>query len=178
MQGRDKARKIAVIALMTATIEGGKLALSFIPNVEIVTLLCALYGYIFGWSGIISTYLFVVIESVIWGFNTWVVTYVIYWPMVAFIFMILGKYEIKNRAVITLCATLLTISFGVLSSLIDTGLLSGFFKDFGKRFSIIYIRGIVFYLVQTICNFALFLGAFRPLEQKINDICTEKVKCK
>jgi hypothetical protein len=178
MQGRDKARKIAVIALMTATIEGGKLALSFIPNVEIVTLLCALYGYIFGWSGIISTYLFVVIESVIWGFNTWVVTYVIYWPMVAFIFMILGKYEIKNRAVITLCATLLTISFGVLSSLIDTGLLSGFFKDFGKRFSIIYIRGIVFYLVQTICNFALFLGAFRPLEQKINDICPEKLKCK
>ena len=91
MQGRDKARKIAVIALMTATIEGGKLALSFIPNVEIVTLLCALYGYIFGWSGIISTYLFVVIESVIWGFNTWVVTYVIYWPMVAFIFILFFK---------------------------------------------------------------------------------------
>ncbi|MDE7336725.1 MAG: hypothetical protein K2N32_01250 [Clostridia bacterium] len=178
MQSRDRAKKIALIALMTATIEGGKLALSFIPNVEIVTLLCALYGYTFGWSGIIATYLFSVIESLVWGFNTWVFTYFIYWPLVAFVFMTLGRYSVKNRAIITLTATLLTVFFGVLSSLVDTGLLSGFFKDFGKRFSIIYIRGIVFYIIQTVCNFALFLGAFRPLANKIDEICPAKFKIK
>ena len=175
---RDRAKKIAIIAMMTATLEGAKLALSFIPNVEIVTLLCALYGYVFGLSGIISTYLFVAIESLIWGFNTWVITYLLYWPLVAFIFMWLGKCDIKNRLIITLTATLLTIFFGVLSSLIDTGLLSGFYDNFFKRFSIIYIRGIVFYIIQTVCNFALFLGLFRPLENKINEICPEKFKSK
>ena len=118
---RDRAKKIAIIAMMSATLEGAKLALSFIPNVEIVTLLCALYGYVFGWSGIIAAYLFVAIESLIWGFNTWVITYLIYWPLVTFCFMLLGKYDIKNRLVITLTASVLTVFFGVLSSLIDTG---------------------------------------------------------
>ena len=175
---RNRAKKIAIIAMMTATIEGAKLALAFIPNVEIVTLLCALYGFVFGWSGIIASYLFVGIESLIWGFNTWVITYVIYWPLVTFCFMLLGKYDIKNRFVVTLTASVLTIFFGVLSSLIDTGLLSGFYEDFFKRFSIIYVRGIVFYLVQIICNFALFLGLFQPLERKLNEICPDKFKSK
>ncbi|MDE7079496.1 MAG: hypothetical protein K2O95_05215 [Clostridia bacterium] len=175
---RDRAKKIAIIAMMSATLEGAKLALSFIPNVEIVTLLCALYGYVFGWSGIIAAYLFVAIESLIWGFNTWVITYLIYWPLVTFCFMLLGKYDIKNRLVITLTASVLTVFFGVLSSLIDTGLLSGFYENFFKRFSIIYVRGVVFYLIQTICNFALFLGLFRPLEKKIDEICPDKFKSK
>lgn len=175
---RDNAKKIAIIAMMSATLEGAKLALSFIPNVEIVTLLCALYGFVFGWSGIIASYLFVAIESLIWGFNTWVITYLIYWPLVTFCFMLLGKYNIKSRIVTTATATVLTLFFGVLSSLIDTGLLSGFYENFFKRFSIIYVRGIVFYLIQTICNFAIFLGMFQPLEKKISEICPDKFKSK
>ena len=63
---RDRALKLALIAIMAATLEGGKLALSFIPNVEIVTLLCAVYGYVFGFYGIIATYIFVGIETLIW----------------------------------------------------------------------------------------------------------------
>ena len=34
---------IAIISIMVATLEGGKMALSFLPNVEIVTLLIILY---------------------------------------------------------------------------------------------------------------------------------------
>ena len=56
---RTRALKIALIAVMAATLEGGKLALAAIPNVEIVTLLCAVYGYVFGGAGIIATYVFV-----------------------------------------------------------------------------------------------------------------------
>lgn len=165
---RNRAKKIALIAMMTATLEGGKLVLASIPNVEIVTLLCAIYGFVFGYAGIVAAYLFVGVECLIWGFNTWGITYLLYWPLVTFCFVLLGRRNIKNRLVATLTATLLTVFFGVLSSLVDAGLLSGFQAGFFKRFALIYTKGVVFYLIQVVSNFALFLGLFRPLVDSIS----------
>ncbi len=173
---RTRALKIALIAVMAATLEGGKLALAAIPNVEIVTLLCAVYGYVFGGAGILATYVFVGLETLIWGVNTWVITYLIHWGAVTFVFMILGRYGIKNRFAVTACAMIMTAAFGVLSSLIDTGLLTGFFDRFWKRFAIIYTRGAVFYIVQIICNLVLFLIAFIPLIGILDRICPDKFK--
>lgn len=173
---RSRAIKLALIAVMAATLEGGKLALAFLPNVEIVTLLCAIYGFVFGWSGMIATYIFVIIECFVWGINTWVLTYFIYWPLLTFVFVLLGRFDIKNRFIATLCAVMMTIFFGVLSSLVDTGLLTGFYERFWYRFSIIYVRGISFYLVQIFCNLFLFLILFRPLVDRIDNLCPQKFK--
>ena len=38
------ARAAALVGIMAATVECGKLALSFLPNVEVVTLLIALFS--------------------------------------------------------------------------------------------------------------------------------------
>ena len=161
---------------MAATLEGGKLALSFIPNVEIVTLLCAVYGYVFGICGIIATYIFVGIETLIWGVNTWVLTYLIHWGCVALVFTLFGKFNVNNRLIATATAVIMTAAFGVLSSLVDTGLLTGFFDDFWKRFAIIYTRGAVFYIVQIVCNLLLFLIVFRPLVNRVEKILPDKFK--
>ena len=147
-----------------------------IPNVEIVTLLCAVYGYIFGGAGLIATYIFVGIETLIWGVNTWVITYLIHWGAVTFVFMILGRYGVKNRFTVTACAVIMTVAFGVLSSLIDTGLLTGFFNNFWKRFAIIYTRGAIFYIAQTVCNLILFMLVFPTMTNLINRICPDKFK--
>ncbi|MDE6210739.1 MAG: hypothetical protein K2O31_06440 [Clostridia bacterium] len=173
---RDRALKLALIAIMAATLEGGKLALSFIPNVEIVTLLCAIYGYVFGFYGIIATYIFVGIETLIWGANTWVVTYLIHWGCVSFVFMLLGKFKIRSRLIATATAVILTVAFGVLSSLVDTGLLTGFFDNFWKRFAIIYTRGVAFYVAQIVCNLLLFLIVFKPLVNRIEMLLPERFK--
>ncbi len=173
---RTRAIKLALIAVMAATMEGGKLALSFIPNVEIVTLLCALYGYVFGLSGVVATYVFVGLETLIWGVSSWVITYLIHWGAVAIIFALLGRFRIKNRLITTACAMALTVAFGVLSSLIDTGLFTGFYDDFWKRFAIIYTRGAAFYIAEIICNLVLFLVAFTPLVKLLDRICPQKFK--
>ena len=157
------AKKIALIAVMTATVEAGKLALAWIPNVEVVTLLCALYGYVFGGMGIFAISIFVVIESFIWGFNTWVLSYIIHWNSVCLIFWLLGRFKVKRVVWLTATAVLLTIWFGVLTSLVDVGLFGGIKNNFFKRFSIYYMRGIVFYVIQTVCNLVVFLLAFKPL---------------
>lgn len=157
------AKKVALIAIMTATIEAGKLALSAIPNVEVVSLLCAVYGYVFGLIGVVSIVLFVGIETLIWGVNTWVLSYLIYWPTVCMIYWLLRLLKVKSRLIITAVIVVLTAFFGVLTSLVDVGLFSGFWDNFWQRFAIYYSRGIVFYVVQIACNAIVFPLLFLPL---------------
>ena len=161
------AKAIALVGITAATVECGKLALSALPNVEIVTLLLALYGYVFGWYGVLSAVVFVSIEPLVYGFGTWLPAYFIHWPLVAIVFMLLGKIKLKNRWIITAVALALTFLFGVLTSLIDVGLLTGNFDRFFYRFGVMYARGIVFYAIQIACNAVLFPLCFNFLADKL-----------
>ena len=167
---RSPARTIALVGIMSASLECVKLALAVLPNIEAVTILLALYGYVFGYLGIISALVFVSIEPLIYGFGTWVVSYYLYWPLVALVFMLLGKAKIKQRFLLGGVAVLLTVWFGVLTCLIDMGLLSGFFDNFWGRFGVYYLRGIPFYIAQTVCNAVLFLLLFPYLSGKLETI--------
>ena len=70
---RNPAYNVALVGIMAATVECGKLALAVLPNIEVVTILLALYGYVFGIYGIAAAFIFVSIEPLIYGFNTWVI---------------------------------------------------------------------------------------------------------
>ena len=83
-------KNIALVGMMAATLECAKLALAVLPNIEAVSLLIALYSFVFGWAGIVAAVIFVCIEPLIWGFGTWFVSYLIYWPALAIVFFILG----------------------------------------------------------------------------------------
>lgn len=157
------AKKIAVIAVMAATLEVGKLALSFLPNVEVVTLFTAVFGYAFGALAIPATCVFVVLEIELYGFGSWSIAYLIHWNVVCFVFWIASKKNIENRFVLTSFALVLTFLFGVLTSLLEIGLFGGTYDNFWYRFSIYYSRGIVFYAIQIVCNAVLFLCAFKPI---------------
>ena len=164
------ARAIALVGITAATVECGKLALAALPNIEIVTLLVALYGYVFGWYGVASAVVFVSIEPLIYGFGTWLPAYFIHWPLVAIVFMLLGRIKLKNRWIITAIAVALTFFFGVLTSIIDVGLLTGNFDRFFYRFGVLYARGIVFYAIQIVCNAVLFPLFFNFLAGKLSTI--------
>ena len=161
------AKAIALVGVTAATVECGKLVLSALPNIEVVTLLLALYGYVFGWYGVLSALVFVSIEPLIYGFGTWLPAYLIYWPLVALVFMLLGKIKLKNRWLITAVAVGMTFLFGLLTSLIDVGLLSGNFDNFLYRFGLYYARGIPFYAIQLACNAVLFPCFFLFLSDKL-----------
>ena len=170
VKGIKAAKSVALIGIMSATIECAKLALAAIPNVEAVSLLIALYSYVFGIYGVISTVVFVCIEPLIWGFNTWVATYLIYWPLLGLVFLLLGKFNVKNRFLIAGIAVFMTFFFGVLSSLVDIGLLTGFFDDFFVRFGIYYARGIAFYAVHITSNAIIFLLLFLPFLKRLEKL--------
>ena len=172
MRGGSKRRsiayRVALVGICAATIECGKLILTFLPNVEVVTLLTALYGYAFGVWGIISAVVFVCIEPLIYGFGSWVISYFIYWPLVALVFMLLARLRARSRWLLTGVALVLTVFFGVLTSLVDTGLFLGYYDRFFYRFSITYMRGISFYMTMLITNAVAFPTLFPPLYRAIS----------
>ena len=169
-KSKNAVRYTALVGMMAATVECAKLALAAIPNVEAVSLLIALYSYVFGWAGVLAAVVFVCIEPLVWGFGTWVVSYFIYWPLLGVVFFILGRMKIKNRFVITGMITLSTFLFGILTSLVDIGLFSGSFDRFFYRFGIYYARGIVFYVVHITSNLIIFLLLFPILVKVLKDI--------
>ncbi|MBR5140826.1 MAG: hypothetical protein IKV16_07205 [Clostridia bacterium] len=164
------ARYSALVGMMAATIECTKLILSGIPNIEGVSLLIAVYSFVFGWAGVAAAVVFVCIEPLVWGFGTWFISYMIYWPAVALIFFLLGRLRIKRRFIATGVITVMTFLFGVLTSLVDIGLFSGSFDRFFYRFGIYYARGVVFYAVHIMSNFLVFLILFPPVVRLLEEI--------
>jgi glucan phosphoethanolaminetransferase (alkaline phosphatase superfamily) len=154
--------------MLAATLTSGKLALSFIPNVEIVTILTVLYAVVFGWkTAVPSVLIFCFVEIFLYGFSYWVFTYFIYWDALAFFAFLLSK-RTKNAAFFTLYAVVMTVFFGVLSSLVDTFFSSS--PDPFRFFMIRYLNGLVFYAVQIICNAVLFPIAFEKLRKVLEKL--------
>ena len=167
MRGRSAALTVATVGVCAALIESGKLALMALPNIEVVTLFVALFSYVFGAAGVLATLVFVLIEPMLWGFGAWTISYFIYWPFVAVVFMIYGRLRLENRYILTGTAVVLTVLFGLLTSFVDLVFYSQSFDNFLARYFAYYAQGAVFYLLQIGCNAVLFFLVFKYLAEKI-----------
>ncbi len=175
----DSAKKIAALGIMAALIIAGKWSLVVIPNVEVVTLFCGLFGYVFGFIAIIPATIFCIEETFAWGVHTWVLVYFVHWNAVVALFALLGKLRRKPPKAIdyvlpVVCAVVITVLFGVFSTFVDAvyACVYSSFDKFFIYFGTIYARGIVFFIVQTVCNLVLFSTVFHPLAKllfAIND---------
>lgn len=171
---KNSALFLAVAAMFVAILTGGKQALSFIPNVEIVSIIVAVCGYVWGMGMALPvTVAFTLVQMAFYGFNNWVLEYLVYWPLLAACFWGLSKAKIRSIPLEIACATVLavicTIFFGVFTSAVDTviAFVGGKFKvvvtDYASRFATMYLRGIAFYVAQIVSNTVFFVVGFRPL---------------
>jgi len=173
----NTAIKLCYMALFTATLSGGKFALSFIPNVEIVTLLIIVYASVFGiWYILPATIVFCLIEVLLYGFGYWFITYTLYWPLLGITASILLRN--KKLWVAILLALLSTALFGLLSTLIDTSLAilsSGQLHAFVRVFVLTYIKGAWFYVVHIVSNCTLIAVLYVPLCRLLTRIRNEQL---
>lgn len=172
---KNTAGYVALAAMLSAVIVGGKMALAAIPNVEVVTVLTAVIAYTWGLGMALPvTIVTILVQIPILGFNTWVIEYFIHFPLIAVAYSLLGKIRFSRVRVevfvATLTAVVFTALFGVMTSIVDTVLAfsstQGFkwvITDFWYRFAVLYARGIVFYVVHVACNLVMFSVAFVPL---------------
>ncbi len=175
-------RYIALAGVYAALLTGGKEALAAIPNVEVVTLLCALGGYALGAVALASIAAFVTVEGAIYGFGSWIISYYVHRPLVCAAFMLIRIFVSPQRRVLlrvvpTAAALILTLGFSALTSVVDVGILGGAGMSFFERFAIYYARGIPFYVAQLVTNAVLFPLIFPILAKvlikaKTRFICT------
>ena len=159
---------------MSALLIAGKWALNVVPNVEVVTLLCALYGYTFGFIAVIPACIFCLEETLAWGVYTWVIDYFVHWNVVVCCFAILGRFFRARKSakdmvlpsvLAAVLATLLTAVFGVFTSAVDAvfACIYSEWSNFFYYFGVIYARGVILFVVHIVSNAIIFSVLFMPL---------------
>lgn len=154
-----KVKDIVLISLLSASITSGKLVLSLVPNVEIVTLLFILYTIVFGIKNtLFVSIIFSTTEVFIYGLNIWSIFYFIVWPLLIIATHFINK-KFNSEYTFAVLALIFGLSFGFLAAVIES-------LFFGLSFGIAYfLRGIVFDIVHGVSNFIVVLLLFNPLKK-------------
>ncbi len=76
---------------MGAMLYTTQVALSFLPNIEIVTLLIVIFSRNFGKDGISACFVYVALNAIFAGFGLWWATYLVVWPLFALL-----AYKFRN----------------------------------------------------------------------------------
>lgn len=160
-------KKISLKELITLTMLGALLALGQwlmqgLPNIEPVSLLLMVYTYKFGYKALISTYVFVGLELMLFGFNVWNIMYLYVWAILVLVVLPLRK--IRKGWLFAIIGALFGMSFGILCSI-------PYFFTMGWEFAFSWIAsGLGFDLIHGIGNFAIILVLYIPLTKALDRI--------
>lgn len=159
-------KDITLLPILAVSITIAKISLSFIPNVEFVSLLLIVYTIVLGFRKtlIIST-LFTTIEILIYGFGIWVIGYYWIWPILI-ILVTFFKPIIKTEY----GWAFLSGSFGMIF-----GFLFAIHQKMFTEVNLIahWVAGLPLDIVHMASNFILTLLLFKPLYNLINKLYKE-----
>lgn len=156
-------RDIALIGMMTAIIEVSKIALSFIPNVELVTFWIIMFTLFLGPKVIYSIIAFILIEISVYGIHTWVIMYIYIWPLLALVIWLCKK----NQSVwfYTIVSGIYGLLFGFFCAIpylfigsVDGGIRSGFIMAFNW-----WVAGIPFDIIHGVANMIIMIILYQPV---------------
>lgn len=152
---KSKSRELARMGILTALLFMGQVVLSFLPNIEIVSLLILSYTLFLRRKVFFVIYSFVFLEGLLYGFGIWWFSYLYVWSIFACIVMFLHK----NTSVLlwSIVSGFFGLSFGLLCTL--PYLVAG-----GPAAAFSYwVSGLLFDIFHCTGNFVLCLLLFRPL---------------
>ena len=153
-------KELAGMALLSAILLIGQVGLSFLPNIEIVSLLIYIYTQIYRKKVFFIIYVFVFLEGCIYGVGLWWFGYLYIWSILALIVLLHGKQQTP----VLMTGVILGaygISFGFLYSI-------PYFAAGGWAAGFSYwVSGIPFDLLHCAGNVAVSLICYRPLRSQI-----------
>lgn len=149
---------------MSATLVGGKFALSFIPNVEIVTTLLLVYAFVFGPDAVLAALVFCTCDILLYppALDV-IVAYYIYWPMLAIAGWSLKLAGVTADAPYLIVALVFTAAFGFLTTATSHFIL-------GLPYWPTYVAGLLFYAIHLISTLIVMLVAFKPLTRALHKL--------
>ncbi|MGN0387722.1 MAG: ECF transporter S component [Suilimivivens sp.] len=149
-------RKITRIALLSAILYVSKVALEFLPNVELVSLLTVLYTLVFGKEAFLIVTVFNLFELIQWGFGTWWISYLYVWPLLVLITLLLKKFIKEEFLIWSVVSGLFGLIFGSLFAIV--------YLPVDPAYALAYwISGLPWDVWHGVCNFVLMLVIGKPL---------------
>ncbi len=157
-----KAKDIVIIGTMGALLITVQVALAFMPNVELVSLLIILFTLVLGYRTVFIIYTFVICELFIYGFSTWWINYLYIW-LILFLAAMAFRKE-RSSYFWAFLSGFYGLSFGALCA-IPYYFMGGF-----PAMAAYWTSGILFDLVHGIANFVIALILFPPLHYLLEKI--------
>ena len=134
-----------------------QVAMSGLPNIEPVSLLVILFAVTFGWKALYPVYVFVVMEILFYGINTWNIYYLYVWTVLVVAAILLRKME--QPLAWAVLAAVFGLLFGALCAIADV-FIGGFSYAIAK-----WASGIPFDIAHCVGNFVVALLLFAPLRK-------------
>lgn len=154
------SRRVVLCALLAALMSVFQVAMSFLPNIEPVSLLVLVYALVFGWDVFYIIVTFILLEGLVFGFHLWWISYLYIWPLWALTVLFIRKGKEKPPLVWAAASGAFGLSFGALCAL--PYLAGGPWAAFSY-----WVAGIPFDLLHCGGNFLLTLTLERPLRRAL-----------
>lgn len=165
-------KDIAVMGLMVAVIEVSKLAMSFLPNIELTSFWIIMFTIFFGKRILPVVPVFILIEGMLYGFGLWWVMYLYAWPLLVLLTWLFRRQE--SAWFWALLSGGFGLSFGALCSIPYFFIGAGGGVAAGLRMAFTWwVAGIPWDIVHGVSNFALMLFLHKPLRRVMERIGEE-----
>lgn len=148
-------QEIALFGVLGALTFALQVAMAPLPNIEPVSLLIMIFAAVFGWKCLYPVYIFVIMEILFYGINTWNIYYLYVWTVLAFGAIMLRKSQ--NPLAWAMLSGVFGLMFGALCGIVD--IFIGGFAYAGTK----WVSGIPFDLLHCGGNFVIALIMFKPL---------------
>jgi len=146
---------LILTAIWAALLVIAQVAMGFIPNGELVSLLITIFTLKYKKHALAAIYIFVLIEGVIYGFGYWWFNYLYVWTILWLMIVILPK--IDSAIYYAVILGVFGLMFGAFCSLI-------YFFIGGPSMALAYfLAGIRFDFYHLIGNVVITLILYRPL---------------
>lgn len=155
-------KEIILFAILSAILTLSQMALSFIPNIELVTLFIIIYSLIYKEKALYIVAIFVVMMGLLYGFGTWWFGYVIIWPAFSFFTCRLSKSLEGKYLRMAVYSGIFGFMFGLLytiPNIIFAGVKAG---------TAYYIAGIPYDIIHGTGNYFLMLFLGEKIYKIIN----------
>ena len=158
--------EIVIYGMMGGVMVAAKEILAWLPNIELVTVLIITYTVVMKKRAIIPTYVFVLLEILLYGFGLWSFTYLYIWLILVVAVLVLDKCgnSLESVIVVAVLAGTYGLMYGLLSAF-PTLIVSGPKAAWGY-----FISGIVYDIGHCVGNVLTTLILYKPLRKLLTDM--------
>ena len=155
-------REICLFGILGSLTFAAKYVMSWMPNIEPVSLMVMLFAVTFGIKALFPVYLYVLLEILFYGLGTWNICYLYVWAVLTALALVMKKME--HPLGWAMLSGMFGLFFGALCGIVDI-----FIGGFGYALSK-WVSGIPFDLAHCAGNFVIALLLFAPMRTLLDNL--------